>query len=178
MTAESCLFAPFCRPSSQHTGPDKEWTCKSLLNMFRTTNTSFNGKIYMWVWFFLPHHTAPWPWIDPGPSPVKAPVLTTGPSQELPSMYVNIILAIRRVIKHDAKHAGRSQIVKDQVKYTKKPSVEFWKENEMIPAVLSSHLVTIWSTGQEGEGKRWQGPTSGSSSEDREKGWIQGLLRS
>ena len=28
-------------------------------------------------------------------------------------MYVNIILAIRRVIKHDAKHAGRSQIVKD-----------------------------------------------------------------
>lgn len=77
--------------------------------------------------FFLPHHTAPWPWIDPGPSPVKAPVLTTGPSQEIPSMYVNIILAIRRVIKHDAKHAGRSQIVKDQVKYTKKPSVEFWK---------------------------------------------------
>ena len=131
MTAESCLFAPFCRPSSQHTGPDKEWTCKSLLNMFRTTNTSFQWKnLHMGViffFFFFPHHTAPWPWIDPGPSPVKAPVLTTGPSQEIPSMYVNIILAIRRVIKHDAKHAGRSQIVKDQVKYTKKPSVEFWK---------------------------------------------------
>lgn len=40
-------------------------------------------------------------------------------------MCVNIILAIRRVIKHDAKHAGRSEIMKDQVKYTKKPSVEF-----------------------------------------------------
>ena len=40
-------------------------------------------------------------------------------------MYVSIILAIRKVIKHDAKHAGGSQIMKDWVKYTKKPSVEF-----------------------------------------------------
>lgn len=67
-------------------------------------------------------------------------------------MYVNIILAIRRVIKHDAKHAGRSQIVERPGEVHKETICRILKkENEMIiPAVLSSHLVTIWSTGQQG----------------------------
>lgn len=154
------------------------WTTCSELQILH-----FDGKIYIrvWLFFFWPHHTAPWPWIEPKPSPVKAPVLTTGPSQEIPTMCVNIILAIRRVIKHDAKHAGRSEIMKDQVKYTKKQSVEFWKggwdDNISSFKQPSGDNMEHRTAGKE-KVRDGKAPLQVSSSEDREKGWIQGLLRS